>query len=714
MAGEDEYMSTSPVETVMPDLSVEPINPECIGVFWDVVDFPFPEGLSPDMIYHKMRLFLRSLGRCSVDMSIMAYVDREKFDDKLVGAYKDAGFDIIPREADKHSRYRSMSLDIAMWEVDMRYEGICRKSLMVLSKEIEKESLFFTFLESMICVCRHIFSTIDHETDSRIERICFSLPLETTLLDSSDRKRKSREESLYYSRETKSDSPVQSTPYECSTHVFWDGFDFPLPYNDPHYAYMLSQSTLKELDLPAASSLVAYINKADLSGGTETETETDGITIIPCQGDKEARSHAMLVDIVLWAMENPATYFEQKSLMVVSKTITQETDFVNALDALHERHYNVILGGPSDPQDLSSPMYTQVLTCDPNPFVREEVVGFSNGLASLFHPEFFKSDILIFWDVRGIPTDFSSVEQVLHNKGYHGKVIIRPYGDMDYGDDFDETPERVRFKSRIIVVSEEDDKYAKVTRMLLDIIFWAMNCDDMPQNLMLISKPFEDTTKCDLVMKAMERRGINIIFRPSDLVASVDKSTVGIFASLCKSVPADVEMHFNESIKSQGRILTEQSDKLASKGVVVFWLAEYCPFNPDKIWYNVQLALKKKGYGGIVSTFTVFIDKRCYSDDEMRQVYGKAGVYDIAISEEDKCGKVTRMLMEMISWRRGLREPANFVVISEPFIDPICDRVVQGLKLRGFNVLFELPDYMLTFGRSRWRWSAHGILGDVF
>uniref|UniRef100_A0A1J3EGA8 Uncharacterized protein n=1 Tax=Noccaea caerulescens TaxID=107243 RepID=A0A1J3EGA8_NOCCA len=694
MAGEDEYMSTSPVETVMPDLSVEPINPECIGVFWDVVDFPFPEGLSPDMIYHKMRLFLRSLGRCSVDMSIMAYVDREKFDDKLVGAYKDAGFDIIPREADKHSRYRSMSLDIAMWEVDMRYEGICRKSLMVLSKEIEKESLFFTFLESMICVCRHIFSTIDHETDSRIERICFSLPLETTLLDSSDRKRKSREESLYYSRETKSDSPVQSTPYayECSTHVFWDGVDFPLPYNDPHYAYMLSQSTLKELDLPAASSLVAYINKADLSGGTETET--DGITIIPCQGDEEARSHAMVVDIVLWALENPATYFEPKTLMVISKDIKKGSDLFNALEALGTRHYNVLL-------------FKSLYSGRQNYFgVRKEVVGFSNGIASLNRQRFSWSDIFIFWDVHGCPTDFSIVDQVLRTKGYRGNVIVRPYVDMKYGDDsFDTTLKHFRFKSRIRV---EDDKYAKVTRMLLDIVFWAMNWDYVPKNLMLISEPFEDTTRCDVVIRALERRGFNIIFRPSDQVASVDQSTARSFESLCKRLPAGAEMPINHSLKSQGRILTEQSWKLASELVLVFWLVENCPFNPWKMCSDFEAALKKKGYDGMESTVKLFIDKRKFSD-EMRQVYRNSGVIVRPCEEE----KVTCMLLDMISWTKSLMQPANFVVISEPFEDPICDCVVEGLKLRGFNVLFEQPEYLLTFGRSRWSWSAGKRLLDA-
>uniref|UniRef100_A0A1J3K255 Uncharacterized protein n=1 Tax=Noccaea caerulescens TaxID=107243 RepID=A0A1J3K255_NOCCA len=700
MAGEDENMSTSPVKTVAkPDCSVEPIDPECIGVFWDLVDFPFPEGLSPDMIYDKTRLFLRSLG-CSgdLDLSIIAYANDGQFDDKLVGVYQDARISIVPRLEDRRSRYRSTCVDIALWEGDMCNYYFQAKNLMVLSKEIEKESFFFKFLQSMACPCHHVFLTLDHDPPPsrarRLERIRFSLPLEP----------KSREESLYYSHETMpdcltmTDCPVvnpasasasdRNVLADWPTHVFWDSVDFPVPYNDPHYAYMLSQNFLKEWGFPAASSLVAYINEADLCGETETETETDGITIIPCQGDEEARSHAMVVDIVLWALENPATYFEPKTLMVISKDIKKGSDLFNALEALGTRHYNVLL-------------FKSLYSGRQNYFgVRKEVVvGFSNGIASLNRQRFSWSDIFIFWDVHGCPTDFSIVDQVLRTKGYRGNVIVRPYVDMKYGDDsFDTTLKHFRFKSRIRV---EDDKYAKVTRMLLDIVFWAMNWDYVPKNLMLISEPFEDTTRCDVVIRALERRGFNIIFRPSDQVASVDQSTARSFESLCKRLPAGAEMPINHSLKSQGRILTEQSWKLASEPVLVFWLVENCPFNPWKMCSDFEAALMKKGYDEMESTVKLFIDKRKFSD-EMRQVYRNSGVIVRPCEEE----KVTCMLLDMISWTKSLMQPANFVVISEPFEDPICDCVVEGLKLRGFNVLFEQPEYLLTFGRSRWSWSA--------
>ncbi|CAA7050490.1 unnamed protein product [Microthlaspi erraticum] len=222
----------------------------------------------------------------------------------------------------------------------------------------------------------------------------------------------------------------------------------------------------------------------------------------------------------------------------------------------------------------------------------------------------------------------------------------------------------------------------------------------MPQNLMLISKPFEDT-RCDAVIRALECRGFNIIFRPSDQVVSVDQSTARSFESLCKRLAAGAERHINHSLTSTGRSLTQQSLKLASEPVVVFWLVKNLPSNPWKMWSDFEAALEKKGYGGVEPTITVFIGKSKFSD-EMRKVYMNTGVIVKPVSEEDQFVKVTSMFLDMISWAKSLMQPANFVVISEPFEDFICDCVVEGLKHRGFNVLFEQPEYLLTFGRSRW------------
>ncbi|KAL0726497.1 hypothetical protein Bca4012_022590 [Brassica carinata] len=69
------------------------------SVFWDVVDLPFPSGLSPKEINDNMKLVLQRYGYGDGDLSIMAYVDSET---SLVppdkSAYKDAGITIITHQ----------------------------------------------------------------------------------------------------------------------------------------------------------------------------------------------------------------------------------------------------------------------------------------------------------------------------------------------------------------------------------------------------------------------------------------------------------------------------------------------------------------------------------------------------------------------------------------------------------------------------------------
>lgn len=53
-----------------------------------------------------------------------------------------------------------------------------------------------------------------------------------------------------------------------------------------------------------------------------------------------------LVDILIWALDNPGDYGTGPNLVVISKNIKEETDFVSVLEALKGRGYNVILALP--------------------------------------------------------------------------------------------------------------------------------------------------------------------------------------------------------------------------------------------------------------------------------------------------------------------------------------------------------------------------------
>lgn len=66
----------------------------CSRVFWDVEDFPFPNGVVPDLIYQNMKKILESKGFFG-ELSIMAYVNKENFADELLDVYDKAGITII-------------------------------------------------------------------------------------------------------------------------------------------------------------------------------------------------------------------------------------------------------------------------------------------------------------------------------------------------------------------------------------------------------------------------------------------------------------------------------------------------------------------------------------------------------------------------------------------------------------------------------------------
>lgn len=86
----------------------------------------------------------------------------------------------------------------------------------------------------------------------------------------------------------------------------------------------------------------------------------------------------MSLDIVLWALDNTATYLQPRDLLVFSGNVKEGTDFYNALEALRDRYYNVRVA-------------PHLETCWPHPhhqmsldhWPKEVVVGFSHGVASL-------------------------------------------------------------------------------------------------------------------------------------------------------------------------------------------------------------------------------------------------------------------------------------------------------------------------------------------
>ncbi|VVB14599.1 unnamed protein product [Arabis nemorensis] len=589
----------------------------CTRVYWDVVDFPFPDGVDPSLIYQNMQLFLEEKGFLG-ELSIMAYVDKENFADELIDVYENSGITIIHHP-----------------HLDWAYSH-------------------YNVLLAM--------PQLSEVLPSKLHTVSFDC-LSTRLLDGGK----------------PIDSPVETIFTETiftgpCTRVFWDVVDFPFPNGvDPALIYQNMKLILENKGFLGELSIMAYVDKENFA---DELLDVYGITIIhhPHQGDTYAR--------------------------------VDKTDFLNALEALEDRYYNVLLALPQDLSSselhtvsfewLSTSLLDQSGTLqglnhewNHKRKSREENVGFSDGLATLDPQQFSRSQITVFWDVQDCVTKIGSA---LRGKGYHGEVLIRPYVDGDF--QWQWVPDSDCRDMDVDLLTRVDrNKYAKVTRMLLDLLFWAMNNDDIPQSFMLILKP---DTKCNSVIKALEHRGFNLILGPSDEVS----------LQLCKS-PPDGKKRINQSIKLQGRKLTEVSRKHARSSIAVFWLlGEDCPSNPTLMRWNIESTLEKKGYTEIVS-FTVYVDEGKLSN-ELEHAYYNSGMSVQPVPEEFGRTKIDIMAWDMIKWTFSISEPSHFLVIAKPFQDVVLDCLLEDFERRGLNVLFELPDYMVSFGSSVW--SAKSLL----
>ncbi|VVA94985.1 unnamed protein product [Arabis nemorensis] len=305
----------------------------------------------------------------------------------------------------------------------------------------------------------------------------------------------------------------------------------------------------------------------------------------------------------------------------------------------------------------------------------------SGGITIIHHPQ-QGALVTVFWDVQDRVSGVPSIGPALRGLGYNGAVFIRPYvdGDHQWKWDAKDACPRLHLDLLTRVVTKE----AKVTRMLLDLLFWAMNNDDIPANFMLISIP---DPNCDRVIKAVEHRGFFHILSCSDEVSLH-----------LKSAPYG-ELLINQSVKLQGRKLREGLEHATS--IPVFWLLEEdYPSNPVLAKWTIRSALDKKGYGDILS-ITVYVDERKFPSG-WKDLYHKSGMKVVFIDEDYGLSKIDTMSWGMIKWRYAVAQPSKFVVIAKPFRDMTFDWVLEEFEWRRLVVLFEQPDYLFTLGSAVW------------
>lgn len=132
------------------------------------------------------------------------------------------------------------------------------------------------------------------------------------------------------------------------TSVWWDIENCHVPKGlDAHVIAQNIRSALSKLEYKGPVSITAYGDTMLLSRAVQQALSSTGIALhhVP-SGVKDASDKKILVDMLFWAVDNPAP----ANYMLISG----DRDFSNALHQLRLRRYNVLLARPA--QHVSAPL----------------------------------------------------------------------------------------------------------------------------------------------------------------------------------------------------------------------------------------------------------------------------------------------------------------------------------------------------------------------
>ncbi|OVA13528.1 NYN domain [Macleaya cordata] len=134
---------------------------------------------------------------------------------------------------------------------------------------------------------------------------------------------------------------------EAKTSVWWDIENCPVPKGcDPHAIAQNIASALNKMYYCGPLSISAYGDTNRIPMSVQHALSSTGITLnhVP-SGVKDASDKKILVDMLFWAVDNPAP----ANYLLISG----DRDFSNALHQLRMRRYNILL---AQPQNASAPL----------------------------------------------------------------------------------------------------------------------------------------------------------------------------------------------------------------------------------------------------------------------------------------------------------------------------------------------------------------------
>ncbi|EOA26386.1 hypothetical protein CARUB_v10023505mg [Capsella rubella] len=134
----------------------------------------------------------------------------------------------------------------------------------------------------------------------------------------------------------------------CKTGVFWDFDDSPFPIGlDPPSIYQNFKSALEARRYYGEMSIWAYAEEIPFPNDLVDEYRKARIYFIT-GGDKNTRFNRMIHDILLWELATPWQICWESNVIVISKNITVDYDFIRCLSNSEARGYNALFVEPND------------------------------------------------------------------------------------------------------------------------------------------------------------------------------------------------------------------------------------------------------------------------------------------------------------------------------------------------------------------------------
>ncbi|KAL0867083.1 hypothetical protein Bca101_046201 [Brassica carinata] len=245
----------------------------------------------------------------------------------------------------------------------------------------------------------------------------------------------------------------------------------------------------------------------------------------PVSNGRYMKVDTMFVDILLWALDNPAP----SNLMVISNTISHETELSSLLQDLESKGYNILV---AHAEEAASPVLPpaclewrlDTLFAGGNPINR---TNYSRDVLNMIQNDLSfrrkgchdtEGNTGIFWSIEDCPipsgldplTFFFDVKKVLPGRN----VSVMAYCNQNRSlDDFSLND------NLHITLVHTADKYARIKKMFKDIFLWAL--ENPESNVMVITKsiPFNIS---DVIHEAFSSRNYNLVLADPHGVAYVN------------------------------------------------------------------------------------------------------------------------------------------------------------------------------------------------